>query len=599
MKPVYPPEMAPPEVSQRRADDLIAWLRGYAEERIDSRLFDERRCVPPFVILDFGNRGILGMQIPERFGGLALRNRDFLRVLEQLAAIDLSLASLVFIHNANGIRPLVGYATPTMRDTLLPVLAQGRELSAFALTEPAAGSFVPGIQTIAVPDSRGGWRIRGVKRWNGSGWAGIVSVFARLVDENGKPRHTTGFVVRQGMRGVRVGPESLTMGVRSIMQNAIIFDDVEVQPVHVLGEVGKGMEVADEALLVARLCMGALCLGGMKRCAQLMLRYASRRMVSTGRLLDSPITLSVFSQLEMNITLLQMLMDRLVAVMDRGEYPPEETCMIAKIVATDALWRAADDLVETLGGRGYMENNIAPQILRDCRMLRIGEGANELMMLSVGRRVIHSEPLHRFLRDELGAPEISDRLKNAAEQIQHRCLAPGAPFADRGAAVAWAQSLAGQVAIKGVLLAVAADQVRRAPSPSSQRALEWIKLQFETTLSEALQGLPVESLWLSPSDCTALFTGYADAIGNLEQAPPGVDEALDPLLRRDPKRVGPPPFAHLPGNANGETSAPEPSQTPDLSGLSLDKKRRLAAQLLQKQLRSGKAPEPTVTGLNA
>ena len=125
MKPIHSSVMAAPDVSRRRADELIGWLRQYAEERIDSRLFDERRCVPPFVILDFGNRGILGMQIPEEFGGLALRNCDFMRVLEQLSAIDLSLASLVFIHNANGIRPIVGYATPAMREELLPVLAKG------------------------------------------------------------------------------------------------------------------------------------------------------------------------------------------------------------------------------------------------------------------------------------------------------------------------------------------------------------------------------------------------------------------------------------------------------------------------------------------
>src|SRR5262245_37335486 len=109
MKPTHEARMAAPDLSRKRADELIGWLRQYAEERIDSRLFDERRCVPPYVILDLGNRGVLGMQIPEKFGGLALRNRDFMRVLEQLSAIDLSLASLIFIHNANGIRPIVGY----------------------------------------------------------------------------------------------------------------------------------------------------------------------------------------------------------------------------------------------------------------------------------------------------------------------------------------------------------------------------------------------------------------------------------------------------------------------------------------------------------
>ncbi len=194
-----------------------------------------------------------------------------------------------------------------------------------------------------------------------------------------------------------------------------------------------------------------------------MLRYASRRVVSTGRLLDSPITRAVFSKLTIKITLVQALVDRLVEVMDQGEYPPEEACMMAKILGSDSLWEAADDLVEMLGGRGYMENNIAPQIMRDCRMLRIGEGANELMTLSVGRRVYHSEKLHQFLRLQLGCPEMSDRLMDASQQIQHRCLSPAAPFGDRSTALSWAFNLIGQVAIKGVVLAAARATALRTP----------------------------------------------------------------------------------------------------------------------------------------
>ena len=108
--------------------------------------------------------------------------------------------------------------------------------------------------------------------------------------------------------------------------------------------------------------------------------------------------------------------------------------MIAKIVASDAFWEAADDLVEMLGGRGYMENNFAPQIMRDCRMLRIGEGANELMALSVGRRILHSEKLRTLLRNDLGTPQLDDDLRDAAERIMHRCLSLGDPFSDRGSA---------------------------------------------------------------------------------------------------------------------------------------------------------------------
>src|SRR5262249_32741261 len=102
--------IATTDVSRRRADELIFWLREYADSRINSRLIDERRSIPPYIILDFGNRGLLGLQVPEHYGGLALRHRDCLRVLEQLAAIDLTLATVVFLHNSNGIRPIQHFA---------------------------------------------------------------------------------------------------------------------------------------------------------------------------------------------------------------------------------------------------------------------------------------------------------------------------------------------------------------------------------------------------------------------------------------------------------------------------------------------------------
>jgi alkylation response protein AidB-like acyl-CoA dehydrogenase len=568
MKPIHQFVPTPADASRQRTDQLIAWLRDYSQARIDSRLFDERRCVPPYVILDFGNRGILGMQIPEQYGGLALRNCDFLRVLEQLAAIDLSLASLVFIHNANGIRPIMGYAKPELRAELLPILATGRELSAFALTEPAAGSYLSGIETRAEPDGAAGWRLRGVKRWNGSGWAGIVSVFARLIDERGRAGHVTGFVVRHGQPGLRFGPESLTMGVRSIMQNSLILDGVTVGPIHLLGEVGKGMDVADEALLIARLCMGAISVGGMKRCAQLMLRYASRRQVSTGRLLDSPTILSVFTELTLKITAVQALVDRLVSILDEGDYPAEEACMIAKIIASDSLWQAADDLVETLGGRGYMENNIAPQILRDCRMLRIGEGANELMTLSVGRRVLHSEKLRRLIRDQFATPHLDDVLREAAERIMRRCLAPTARFADRSSAVAWAHSLTGQLAIRVLLLATLEAAEREAPLPALRRAREWAALQFEAAHNRALNGSLSERLLIDPKTAIDVIDNYATAIGDLEQASPGIESAIDPVLQRFPNQGGFPQFAHLPGSANGELRDPRSSRDVEATSFS-------------------------------
>ena len=114
-------------------DDLIFWLREYAASRINSQLTDERRSIPPYVVLDLGNRGLLGLQVQKQFGGLGLAHTDTVRVLEQLGAIDLTLATFVSTH-ANGVHTIERYGRPSLQEELLPKLAAGREISAFALT---------------------------------------------------------------------------------------------------------------------------------------------------------------------------------------------------------------------------------------------------------------------------------------------------------------------------------------------------------------------------------------------------------------------------------------------------------------------------------
>ena len=193
------------------------------------------------------------MPVPEAYGGLGLRTEDYLRVLEQLAAIDLSLALVVFADCTNGIRPILNYARPALRDRLLPRLASGRELAAFALSEPTAGSNLGGIACQARPDGQGGWRLQGLKRWNSSSWAGVVSVFAREVDERGKLGGLSGFVVEQGSPGLRVGPEALTTGLRcSIQSTRSTWTMSRSGRNKMLGEPGRGMEVAEDTLTAGR-----------------------------------------------------------------------------------------------------------------------------------------------------------------------------------------------------------------------------------------------------------------------------------------------------------------------------------------------------------
>jgi acyl-CoA synthetase (AMP-forming)/AMP-acid ligase II/alkylation response protein AidB-like acyl-CoA dehydrogenase/acyl carrier protein len=531
-EPVASFKVVSPE-SRQRADALIAWLREYGSKRINSRLMDERRCIPPYVVLDFGNRGLLGMQIGENHGGLALNNTDTLRVMQQLAAIDLNLASFLGVNNALGTRPILNYGQRALQDELLPLIASGRELAAYAMTEPGAGSHPQAITSTATPDGKGGWNLRGEKHWIGSGsWAGTINVFAQLLDEKGQRRGITAFLVRQGAQGLEQGPELLTMGMRGMVQNRLYLNDVSVGISDLLGQQGAGMEVAQDAMMYGRLGLGAIAVGGMKRCAQLMLRYASRRSVATGKLLDNPLTLMRLNQLSASITAVEALVSRLAYLLDRGIALPEEAYIACKTSGPEFLWQATDDLMQLLGGRGYIETNIAPQLLRDSRLLRIFEGPTEALHLFLGSRVMNQpQPLEHFLVEQLNAPSVVEELRQAVQQLQELSSSPQSPFPERSTSISWAYSVAGELATFAVLRA-AIEGVKSRPA-SWERSLNWLKWQFDIRLQEALALRLHPWRTMNPTETAAEISSYSDTISDLDQTLAGEELQLDELLQRD------------------------------------------------------------------
>ena len=526
-------DAASADASRRRSEELIGWLRTYASERVNSRLMDERRCIPPHIVLDFGNHGLLGLQVPELYGGLALRNSDVVRVVEQLGAIDLTLALFVGNHNALGIRPLLKYGSPVVRDEWIPSLAHGRELAAFALTEPGAGSNPRAIAAKATSDSKGGWRLNGTKQWIGSAsWAGVITVFVQLSQPN-QPSGVTAFALRQGAKGLRHGPEALTMGMRGMVQNAIFLNDVAVSDDNLLGTPGSGLEVAQDAMMFGRLGLAATAVGGMKRCAQLMLRYAQRRSISSGRLVENPVTLSRFTDLIASTAAVEAIVHTVADLLDEGVRVPDEVFVTCKISGTEYLWRAADDLVQLLGGRGYMESNIAAQILRDARVFRIFEGPTETLQTFLGASVLHAgNQLFAFLRDRLNGEDIVRRLHSAAEQIRALYADGSAVFQDRTAMLSWVHFQIGRVACAAILLAFLRHAAARSGAPTAGQPLAWADLQFDHAIASATQaGSGLHSL--KAQDVADTVSSYAASVGVVDQTCAGEDDALDWLLRPD------------------------------------------------------------------
>jgi amino acid adenylation domain-containing protein len=523
-----------PETSARRATALISWLRSYAATRVDSRSIDERRCIPPHIVMDLGNQGLLGMYVPESHGGLGLRTVDLLRVLEQLSAIDLTLAVFV-LDAALGAHTLLNAARPSLRDEYLRDLARGRVLTSIAITEPAAGSHPRAMECRAVSDGPGRWRLYGEKLWVGNAaWSSLINVFVQHVDADGARSGISGFAVRQGAPGLTIGAEALTLGMRGFVKNQVTLDGVLVTEADLLGPRGAGMEAAQGTMMFVRLCLGHMAVGSMKRAAQLMHRYAAARRVATGLLIEDPVVLERLTDLTASIAALESLTLTVGEMADSATPAPGEAMIACKVAGSELMGQAADLLVQTLGARGYEECNPAAQMFRDARPFRIWEGPTEALSAYLGSASAHEfSGTQRFIARALAAPAVADRLAAASREVHARCAASqpaDAPFAPevRGHAIV------GTAAVDALLWAAAERAHATRPGAGSERAARRAAHRFERNLAGSLATVVDPKLMAPVTHVTAAVDSYAAAIGDVEQSRTGVNLEIDPLLRRAP-----------------------------------------------------------------
>ncbi|HXM70462.1 MAG TPA: AMP-binding protein, partial [Thermoanaerobaculia bacterium] len=540
-----------------RAAEIVSWLRSWSESRLSSLLMDERRSMPPDLVLELGNHGVFGMVAGVAHGGLGLGARAMVQVLEQLGAIDLTVAAFVLGQNLLGAYPIEAYASEKVKRELLPLLTSGRLLSALAYSEEGAGSNPHAITSVGRwNEASQTWTLEGSKIWSGTaGWAGVINVFVRVDGGPDGRQGITGFVLERHKPGLRVGSESLTMGLRGMVQSAVHLEGVEVSVEELLGPPGEGMRVAQETFGMARLGLGAMAIGGMKRCAQLMARYARRRTVATGRLLDHPVTLVRLSELAAAVTALGCLVESCARRFDAAGTLPIDAAMTCKIAGAEWLWQAADDLVQTLGGRGYIETNLAPRMLRDARLLRIFEGPTEVLLAHLGSRAVQGEAdLFAWLeaRDPGGAAD----LRRTLARLEARST-PGWKSLQALPGRLWLLQRVGELTHWEILRAAVREARAGAGSQALQALQEasaWLDARFQRLERALEEGEHAERIVLHVERIDALIDSYGEAIGDLQQAAGDEDRALDPLLRRE-ERSAPPAPAEPPAPWQAGTAA--------------------------------------------
>lgn len=377
------PTMAPDEIET--LDILLDSLERFAEERIDSRAIDREARLPREVIDGLGELGILGIAVPEAYGGAGASASFYARVTEALAATDGSVVVTVGAHESIGLKGIVLFGTEEQKRRFLPALATGEKLAAFALTEPGAGSDAASIRTRAVWDEpRGAWVLNGTKIWiTNGGIAEVFTVFAQTpveVDGAVKDR-ITAFIVPRELAGVSSGPEEHKLGIRGSSTTEVHFEDVALPPDLVLGEVGHGFKVAMEILNAGRLFLAAGCVGGMKHMLKVATAHAQERVQFGRPIADFELIQAKLAGMALETYAAEAMVGLTAGLVDRGVRDTSLESAICKFAVTEALWRVVNEALQIAGGVGYMQEYPYERYLRDARIDLIFEGTNEILRL--------------------------------------------------------------------------------------------------------------------------------------------------------------------------------------------------------------------------
>ena len=346
------------------------------EERYDRRLFERA-----------GELGVTGLPYPERYGGAGMGTFAWVLAAEEVAAADMGMAVSLSVHILSQLC-IFASGTDEQKERFLPPMTAGRELGAFALTEPGAGSDAASLSLSARRDGDA-YLLNGTKIWiTNAGEAARYVVFATVDRSKGK-NGITAFVVEADTPGFRIGSKERKMGIRGTTGNEIVFEDARVRVDNRLGEEGDGLRVALSALGAGRIGIAAACTGLARSALELAARYALERRQFGRAIADQEMIQAMLAEMAVQVDAARLLTWRAARMRDDGQ-PINSPSSMAKWYASDAAMRVTTDAVQIYGGAGYSRDNPVERLMRDAKGAQIYEGTNQIHRLIVAQGLLES-----------------------------------------------------------------------------------------------------------------------------------------------------------------------------------------------------------------
>jgi alkylation response protein AidB-like acyl-CoA dehydrogenase len=330
--------------------------------------------------------GLMGLLVPEQYGGAAVGAVAYVAAMEEIAKADQSVAAMWNAHLTIGSLPLLYFGTEAQKARWLQPLARGQRLGAFALTEPEAGSDARAIRTAARPDGDG-WVITGTKMFTSNAGTpmsqGVVLLAVSGTRADGSSEYSA-FYVPRGTPGFQVGRQIPKIGWHAVDTRELVFEGCRVPGDHLIGARGVGLRQFMQALAVGRISVAALSLGLAQACLEVALDYARQRRQFGRALSEFQATQFKLADMATAVENARLITYKAAWLYDQGREYAREAAM-AKLWASDTAMQAALEAVQIHGGYGYTDEYVVSRFFRDAKILQIGEGTNEIQRLVIAR----------------------------------------------------------------------------------------------------------------------------------------------------------------------------------------------------------------------
>jgi hypothetical protein len=363
-------------------------VREFAEQEIGPHVmeWDEAQHFPLELVPKLADLGLMGIQVPENYGGAGMSAVEYCICIEELARVDPSIALSVAAHNGLSVAHIQMFGTEAQKQKYLVPLARGEKIGAWGLTEPTAGSDAGGTRTTA---ARSGscWVLNGSKTFTTHGGVGHVVVAMAVTDRTQKHRGISAFIIERGTAGLSTGRKENKLGMRASDTTEVVLQDCRIPADQLLGNEGQGFANAMAVLDAGRVGIAALAVGLAQGAYEAARRYALQREQFGQPIASFQAIRWKLADSATAIEAARLLTYQAAALEDCGLRVTRESAM-AKLFASEACVRVAEEGVQIHGGYGFVKDYPAEKFFRDSKLCTIGEGTSEIQRLVIAREIL-------------------------------------------------------------------------------------------------------------------------------------------------------------------------------------------------------------------